>query len=91
MYNLSLRSRVAAGAGSAPARSGSRGGLNLLGAPASVCLAHVARGLDGGDELEDDVGDTDNTNDATSDLGEDHVPEDEAAEEDIDWAGLEAT
>lgn len=41
--------------------------LDLLGAPAGVGLAHVGRGLDGGDELEDGIGDTDQADDGARD------------------------
>lgn len=59
--------------------------LDLLSTPASgVGLAHVGRGLDRGNELEGDVGDTEDANDATGDLAEDLVAEDEAADEDVD-------
>jgi hypothetical protein len=62
------------------------GFLDLLGAPASVFgLAHVGRGLNGGDELESDVGKTGDTDDATSDVAEDIAAEDQRAEEEVDW------
>lgn len=59
--------------------------LDLLGTPAGIGLAHVARGLDGGNELEDDVGDTDTTDNGTSDVLDDHGAENEAADEDVDY------
>lgn len=49
--------------------------LDLLGAPAGVGLAHVARGLDRRDELEGNVGDTDNANNATGDVVDDMATE----------------
>lgn len=49
-------------------RSGYR--LDLLRAPAGIRLAHVGRGLDGRDELEDDVGDADSSDDDADDVGE---------------------
>lgn len=59
--------------------------LDLLGAPAGIFgLAHVAGGLDGGDELEGDVAETDDTDDATSNLAEDEVAQQKAANEDVD-------
>lgn len=60
--------------------------LDLLSTPAGVGLAHVGRGLDRGDELENGVADTDHANDATGDVVEDVVAEEEAAEEDVDCA-----
>lgn len=61
--------------------------LDLLGTPASgLGLAHVGRGLDRGNELEGDVGDTDDADNATGNLAEDLVAEDEAADEDVDCA-----
>lgn len=60
-------------------------GLNLLSAPTgSFGIAHVARGLNGRDELEDDVGDTDDTNGSASNLAEDSLSEEEAADEDVE-------
>ena len=59
--------------------------LDLLGTPAgNLSLAHVGGGLDRGNELEANVGETDDTNDTTSNLAEDHVTEDQAADEDVD-------
>ena len=60
--------------------------LDLLGAPAGdVGFAHVGRGLDRGDELEGDVGNTDDADNSTSNLADHHVAEDEAADEDVDY------
>ena len=60
--------------------------LYLLGAPSgSLCLAHVVRGLDLGDELENGVDKTDTPDDATSNVGNDHGAEEQAADEDVDW------
>jgi hypothetical protein len=59
--------------------------LDLLGAPASILgLAHVAWGLDGGDKLKGNVGETDDTDAATSNLAEDMVTQEKTAEEDVD-------
>ncbi len=69
---------------------GSRGGvwiiLDLLGAPALVGLAHVGGGLDGGDELEGDVADADEADDAARDDAQDAVVEQDAADEDVEGA-----
>lgn len=62
--------------------------LDLLSTPTGVGLAHVARGLDGGDELENNVTDTDDTDDTTSDVVDDHASEEKAADEDVDWPRL---
>lgn len=59
--------------------------LDLLSAPTSVLsLAHVAWGFDRGNELQGKVSDTDDADDATSDLAEDLVAKKKAAEEDVD-------
>lgn len=61
------------------------GSLDLLGTPASVFgLAHVGRGLDGGNELESDVGNTGDTHDAASNLAENAVAHHQRAEEDVE-------
>lgn len=58
--------------------------LDLLGAPASILgLAHVAWGLDGGDKLKGDEGETDETDAATSNLAEDFLTQEKTAEEDV--------
>lgn len=60
--------------------------LHLLGAPpGGLSLAHVAGGLDRGDELEDDVAEADDAHDAAGDVADDLLAEEEAAEEDVDW------
>lgn len=59
-------------------------GLDALGAPAGVGLPHVGGGLDGGDELETDVGEADDADDAAADDEPEAVAEDEAADEDVD-------
>lgn len=61
--------------------------LDGFGTPAGVGLAHVGGGLDGGDEFEGDVGETDDADDATRDDEPGAVAEDEAAAEDVDWRG----
>lgn len=48
-----------------------RKALDLLSAPASISLAHVGRGLNGRDELEDGVADTNESNDRSGDNAED--------------------
>lgn len=61
--------------------------LDLLGTPASgLGLAHVGRGLDRGDKLEGDVGDTDDADSATGDFAKNLFAEDETADEDVDYA-----
>jgi hypothetical protein len=63
------------------------GFLDLLGTPASVFgLTHVGRGLDGGNELESDVGNTGDTHDAASNLAENAVAHHQRAEEDVEDA-----
>ena len=67
------------------------GGLidsHLLGAPASVGLAHVGGRLDGRDELEDDVDDTDQADDRAGDDAQDAVVEQDGADEDVDYFGV---
>ena len=59
--------------------------LDLLVAPAGIGFAHVARGFDGGDELEGDVADTDEANGAASNFAEDALAEDETADENVDF------
>jgi hypothetical protein len=59
--------------------------LDLLSAPTSVFgVAHVARGLDGRNELECDITNADDANNGASNLGKPHLTENESAEEDID-------
>lgn len=65
-------------------RSSDASHLDLLGTPALVGLAHVGRRLDGGDELEDKVGNTGDTDDGGGDLTQDVVVEENAADEDVD-------
>ena len=61
-------------------------GLDLLGAPALVGLANVGGGLDGGDELEGDVGDADEADDGAGDDAEDGQAEQDGADEDVEGA-----
>lgn len=63
--------------------------LYLLGAPALVGLAHVGGGLDGGDELEGDVGEADQADDAAGDNAQDAVVEEDGADEDVEDAAAE--
>lgn len=61
------------------------GALNLLGTPASVfSFAHVAGRFNGGKELEGDICDTGGSDDATGDLADKQLAEEEGAEEDVD-------
>lgn len=59
--------------------------LDLLSAPASIGLAHVAGGFDGGDELEGNVGNANDANGATGDLAHNQLAEKEATDEDVDY------
>lgn len=59
--------------------------LDLLGTPALVGLAHVGRGLDGGDELECDVGDADEADDGAGDDAQNVIGEEDGADEDVDF------
>lgn len=58
--------------------------LDLLGTPAGVGLAHVGRGLDGRDELEDGVADTDQADDGAGNDAEDAAAEEDGSDENID-------
>ena len=58
--------------------------LDLLRAPAGISFPHVGRGLDGGDEFEDDVGDTDEADNGACDDAEDAVVEEDASDKDVD-------
>lgn len=57
----------------------------MLGAPTSIGLAHVRRGFDSRDEFEDDVGETNDAYNTTGDVVDDHAPEEQAADEDVDY------
>ena len=57
----------------------------MLGAPASIGLPHVCGRLDGGDELEGDIGETDEADDGPVDLREDVFVEKDAADKDVDY------
>lgn len=57
--------------------------LDLLGAPALVGLAHIGGRLDGGDELEDGVGDTDEADDGASDDAQGTVVEQDGTDKDV--------
>lgn len=66
--------------------------LDLLCAPASIRLAHVRGWLDGRDELERGVRDTDKANyGAKDDLPCRFIVENDAADEDIDWFAVRQT
>lgn len=59
--------------------------LDLLGTPACVGLAHVARWLDRGDEFESNVADTDNADNAASNVAEDVPAKKKTTKKDIDY------
>lgn len=59
--------------------------LDLLGTPACVGLAHVARWLDRGDEFESNVADTDNADNAASNVSEDVPTKKKTTKKDIDY------
>ena len=59
-------------------------GLDLFRTPAGIGLAHVRGGLDGWDELENDVGDTDDADDGAGNYAQDAVVEQDGADEDVD-------
>lgn len=65
-----------------------KGRLDTLSAPAGVGLAHVRWGLDRGHELERDVGDADDANNAAGDDEPGAVAEDKATDEDVDCVVL---
>lgn len=59
--------------------------LDLLGAPAGIGLSHAARWFDQGDELEANVANSDDTDDATSNVGNGLFAEEKASDEDVDY------
>lgn len=58
--------------------------LDLLSAPARIGLSHAARGFDQGDELKANVAKSGDTDDATSNVGNDLVAEEKASDEDVE-------
>lgn len=58
--------------------------LDLLGAPAGVGLAHVGRGLNGGDELEDGVADANEADEGAGNDAEDAAAEENGSHEDVE-------
>lgn len=60
--------------------------LHLFCPPAGVCLAHVGRRLDTGDELKNDVTDTDQTDNGAGDDAQDTIVEQNRADKDIKGA-----
>lgn len=58
--------------------------LDLLSTPALVSLAHVGRGLDRRNELESDVADTNEADNAAGNDAEDMVVEEDRADEDVE-------
>ncbi len=66
--------------------------LDLLGAPASVRLAHIGGRLDGRDVLEGDVDNADDADEGASQYPQDVGVEQEGADEDVDYEkGVEKT
>lgn len=63
--------------------------LYLLGAPTGVGLPHVGWGLDGGDELEDSVADTDEADNRAGDYAQDVAVEQDGADEDVEGAAAD--
>lgn len=63
--------------------------LHLFGAPASVGLAHVGRRLDGGDELENDVADTNEADDGAGEDAQDAVVQEDGADKDVEGAATD--
>lgn len=59
--------------------------VHLLGTPALVGLAHVRRGLDGRDEFEHQVSDTDEANNGPGNVPQHMVVQHNRSGEDIDW------
>jgi hypothetical protein len=52
-----------------------------------VRLAHVGRGLDGGDELESDVSETDEADEGAGNDAQDVVVQQDGTDEDVDCGG----
>jgi len=60
-------------------------GLDALGAPASISLAHVGGWFDRGDELEGNIDDANDADDGARDDPPQSVSDNEAAKEDVDY------
>ena len=60
--------------------------LDLLRAPTSICFAHVFGRLNRGDKFEDDIGHTDSTHNGASNIRENAVAKNNAADKDVDCA-----
>lgn len=58
--------------------------LDLLSTPTLIRLAHVRRRLDGGNELEDEVANTDETDDGAGNVTQHPVVQQDGADEDVD-------
>jgi hypothetical protein len=58
--------------------------LDLLSTPALVGLAHVGRRLNGRDELESDISDTDQANQRAVDDAQDVIVEQNGSDENVD-------
>lgn len=63
--------------------------LHLFRTPASVGLPHVRRRLNAGDEFEDDVADTDETDNGAGDNAQDSVVEQDRADKDVKGAATD--
>lgn len=63
--------------------------LHLFRAPASVRFPHIGRRLDAGDELEDDVADTDETDDGASNDAQDAVVQQNRPNKDVKSAAAD--
>lgn len=61
------------------------GHLDLLGSPALVGFAHVGWGLNGGNEFQYEVADTNYSNNRSGDFAKDVVMQQQTADEDVDW------
>lgn len=58
--------------------------LDLLSTPTLVRFAHVRRGLNGGNELEDEVADTDETDNGAGNVTQHQIVQQDGANEDVD-------
>lgn len=63
--------------------------LHLLGTPTGVGLPHVGRRLNRRDELQDDIADTDETDDGASDDAQHTVMQQNRADKDVEGAATD--